>query len=141
MFWILLASTNVYQVWLHWPCFKVTGESEAQNAKSVLFYNHIQCSLKVIWLLNTLKGSCTICLVRHNFGQLNVWLSQKLERCSLFWAPQEYDKYHTVHNGIAHWAFPVYNTFNDLDHISKSQQYHTVSNENVVFLDGKVETS
>ena len=39
------------------------------------------------------------------------------------------DKYQSLHDGATYWALPVYITFTDLHHISKSQQCPTVSTE------------
>ena len=44
------------------------------------------------------------------------------------------DKCQTLDGGTTHWALPVHNSFGDLDHISRSQQYQTVLTENFVVL-------
>ena len=51
------------------------------------------------------------------------------------------DKCQTLDGGTTHWALPVHNSFGDLDHISRSQQYQTVLTENVMFIFDWVESS
>ena len=80
-------------------CFEVTDVSEisAWNcAFQILVLVLVYCSLCVVWLLHTLRRSCTVWIVQlwcvfkgenlHGFGQSNVWPCWKLTfecHCSL----------------------------------------------------------
>ena len=98
----------------------------------------VHCNLNVVWLLHTLRRSCTIWIVwlgcvfkgdnLHVFGWSNAWAYQKLKIWD-FLKHHRCDKCQIVHDGTTHWALPVHYTFTVLvtfDIISRSWQCRTV---------------